>query len=109
MPIIPSLNLDDRPLNKENKSLVYAKNIVVDKGLKSIKNEDGFLLKYTANKSIIGIIEVGTKLVVFSTNNTLSEIGIYDNDGNLVIIGKLSEPVALAAGQTISLELSLDF
>jgi hypothetical protein len=39
----------------------------------------------------------------------VSEVGVYDNLNNLVCIGKLSKPVALTAGQTIMLELSIDF
>ena len=39
----------------------------------------------------------------------ISEVGIYDNNQNLVCIGKLSKPVSLTAGNTIMLELSMDF
>jgi hypothetical protein len=39
----------------------------------------------------------------------VSEVGVYDSNSNLVVIGKLSEPVRLLAGNTIMLELSLDF
>ncbi len=42
-------------------------------------------------------------------NIKVSEVGIYDNDKNLVCIGKLSTPVALMNGNTIMLELSMDF
>jgi len=42
-------------------------------------------------------------------NIKVSEIGIYDTDKNLVCIGKLSNPVALTNGNTIMIELSLDF
>ena len=42
-------------------------------------------------------------------NIKISEVGIYDTDKNLVCIGKLSTPVALANGNTIMLELSIDF
>jgi hypothetical protein len=42
-------------------------------------------------------------------NIKVSEVGIYDNNNNLVVIGKLSQPVPLLAGQTITLELSMDF
>jgi len=42
-------------------------------------------------------------------NIKVSEVGIYDSLNNLVCIGKLSTPVALVAGNTIMLELSLDF
>lgn len=39
----------------------------------------------------------------------VTEVGIYDSNNDLVVIGKLSMPVALSAGNTIMLELSLDF
>ena len=42
-------------------------------------------------------------------NIKVSEVGIYDTDKNLVCIGKLSTPVALENGNTIMLELSMDF
>jgi hypothetical protein len=42
-------------------------------------------------------------------NIKVSEVGIYDSNKNLVCIGKLSTPVALLPGNTITLELSMDF
>ena len=42
-------------------------------------------------------------------NIKVSEVGIYDSANNLVCIGKLSTPVALEAGNTIMIELSMDF
>lgn len=42
-------------------------------------------------------------------NIKISEVGIYDSANNLVCIGKLSIPVELVAGNTIMLELSMDF
>ncbi len=42
-------------------------------------------------------------------NIKISEVGIYDSNKNLVCIGKLSIPVPLIAGNTITLELSMDF
>jgi hypothetical protein len=42
-------------------------------------------------------------------NIRVTEVGIYDNAQNLVCIGKLSNPVELMAGNTVMLELSLDF
>jgi hypothetical protein len=67
-------------------------------------------------------IRVNSADYTFTTNSTrstqpstnppnikVSEIGIYDSNQNLVVIGKLSEPSALTAGNTIMFELSLDF
>lgn len=42
-------------------------------------------------------------------NIKITEVGIYDETKNLVCIGKLSNPVALYGGNTIMLELSMDF
>jgi len=39
----------------------------------------------------------------------ISEVGIYDSAKNLVIIGKLSKPTTLLVGNTIMMELSMDF
>lgn len=38
-----------------------------------------------------------------------TEVAVYDTNKDLVVIGKLSTPVALLAGNTIMLELSMDF
>lgn len=39
----------------------------------------------------------------------VSEIGIYDTAGDLVMIGKLSIPVRLENGRTVMIEMSMDF
>jgi len=39
----------------------------------------------------------------------VSEVGIYDSDRNLVVVGKASRPVKLINGATITMELSIDF
>lgn len=43
------------------------------------------------------------------TNIRVSEVGIYDNESNLVVVGKLSKPVELINGSVITFELSMDF
>lgn len=42
-------------------------------------------------------------------NIRLTEVGIYDSNKELVVIGKFSEPVVLLPTNTITLELSMDF
>jgi|TARA_R110000851_G_scaffold131429_9_gene265584 hypothetical protein len=42
-------------------------------------------------------------------NIKVSEVGIYDSDGELIIISKLSQPVELTPGKTVILELGIDF
>ena len=39
----------------------------------------------------------------------ISEIGIYDTAGDLVMIGKLSIPIRLENGRTVMIEMSMDF
>lgn len=39
----------------------------------------------------------------------VTEVGIYDDDNALVMIGKLSKPVKLTTGNTVMLELAVDF
>jgi len=39
----------------------------------------------------------------------VTEVAIYDTNGDMVVIGKLSQPVVLTTGNTIMLELSMDF
>ena len=39
----------------------------------------------------------------------VSEVGIYDTNGDLVIISKLSKPIKLTPGNTVMIELSMDF
>jgi hypothetical protein len=42
-------------------------------------------------------------------NIRVSEVGIYDSDNDLVVIGKLSKPIELVAGNTVMIEISMDF
>lgn len=39
----------------------------------------------------------------------VSEMGIYDSEKSLVFIGKLAEPMKLINGNTVTIELSMDF
>jgi hypothetical protein len=43
------------------------------------------------------------------SNIKITEVGIYDSNNALVCIGKLSTPIPLSGGNTIMLELSMDF
>ena len=45
----------------------------------------------------------------FGDDRYISEIGILDNNQNLVLVGKLSRPIRLANTTTASLELTIDF
>jgi len=50
-----------------------------------------------------------TDLATNPADIRITDVGIYDSAKNLVCIGKLSKPVSLTAGNTIMLELSMDF
>jgi hypothetical protein len=39
----------------------------------------------------------------------VSEVGVYDSNNELVVVGKLSRPVLLSNSDVITLELSIDF
>jgi hypothetical protein len=67
-------------------------------------------------------VQVQANLFTLTTNTTrstdtstkppnikVSEVGIYDSTKKLVCIGKLSNPVKLAPGSTINIEVSIDF
>ena len=43
------------------------------------------------------------------TDRFITEIGILDNEQNLVIVGKLSRPIRIANSSTAAIELTLDF
>ena len=49
----------------------------------------------------------------YSSSNTgilnISDIGVYDNVGDLVMIGKISTPVELPIGAVANIEMTLDF
>ena len=45
----------------------------------------------------------------FGDDRYISEIGILDNNQNLVLVGKLSRPIRLGNTTTASLELTIDF
>ena len=45
----------------------------------------------------------------FGEDRYISEIGILDNNQNLVLVGKLSRPIRLSNAATASIELTIDF
>ena len=75
----------------------------------------------TIYKSLIGL-NINSSFFNTTTNSTrstdpstnpatirISDIGVYDQNKNLVLIGKLATPVKLSSGSNILIELSLDF
>ena len=70
------------------------------------------LFKVTINGSNFNKTTNVTRSTDPSTNPPtirVSEVGIYDTDGDLVIISKLSTPIKLTSGNTVLIELSMDF
>ena len=70
------------------------------------------LFDIRVNSSTYNLTTNPTRSTQPSTNPPdikVTEVAIYDSNREMVVIGKLSEPVALVAGNTIMLELSLDF
>lgn len=81
----------------------------------------GTFIGATIYKTIFDV-RVAASDFTLTTNNTrstdvstnppkikISEVGIYDSQKQLVCIGKLSNPVRLADGTTIMIEVSIDF
>ena len=70
------------------------------------------LFKITINASDFSKTTNITRSVDPATNPPVikvSEVGIYDANGDLVIISKLSKPIKLTPGNTVMIELSMDF
>jgi hypothetical protein len=61
------------------------------------------LFKYTSNVTRSSDPNTNPSVI------KVSECGIYDSFGELVMIGKFSRPVKLTPGNTVLLELSMDF
>lgn len=78
MNVNKGLQIDGSPIDKDNGSWVKAKNILMEQGFKSIKNETGFDENVTTDMPIIGRIETPTVVVIFSCDDTNLEIGIFD-------------------------------
>lgn len=91
-----NLDRDSRPINATNGSAFNARNVVIDKGYKAYKNEDGLEELFTLDYVCIGRIDLPEGIVLFSTNNDndspigtggiFSEIGIYQNGSYTKII-----------------------
>ena len=66
---------------------------------------------------ISGPFLVDNDIYITTSNNTfefgddryVSEIGILDNNQNLVLVGKLSRPIRISDSTTASIELTIDF
>lgn len=79
--------LDLEPHERPLGSWSNARNMVYSKKSKRLINESGFELDYQDTKNIIGKIEVSDRLIIFSTDNTISEIGQYtEADGYTTIL-----------------------
>lgn len=77
MKSISKLNLNRNPATTVNGELLYAKNVVATSDQKAVRNEDGFLLHYTADGDVIGKVEVPKGYVLF-VNGTTDKIIYYN-------------------------------
>ncbi len=84
MAIIPKLDLDNTPETKQNNTIVYGKNMVLDS--KVLKNENGCIVDTTSTYPCIGIISLPTGYVRFSTNNIHSEIAVIINSVPRIVL-----------------------
>jgi len=62
--------------------LAFAKNVILTDKLGVIQNEKGFsLLSSIIDRQVIGVLGILDNIVIWSTNNTISEIGIMSSAG----------------------------
>jgi len=76
MDLDKGLNRDLSPNIIPEGSWIDARNVLFSKGFKSIENEKGTTLHVEVDMDIIGIILTSDGYVVFSTDDTYSEIGV---------------------------------
>ena len=84
---------------------VTDKNITVAKGAANSAAADG------AGITVDGasIATTSNSTFEFGNDRYVSEIGILDNNQNLVLVGKLSRPIRISDSTTASIELTIDF
>ncbi len=72
-----------------DKILINGRNIQLDKNKTSLTNVNGNELLFSVDYPICGIISSQDTLIIFSTNETISEIGMYKENGNYetIVIG----------------------
>jgi len=61
-------------------------------------NIDGATISSTSNSTF-----------EYGDDRYISEVGILDNNQNLVLVGKLSRPIRISDSTTASIELTIDF
>ena len=64
---------------------------------------------FTINVDGSNISSSSNSTYSYGDDRYITEVGIEDNNGNLVIVGKLSRPVRLANSTTATIELTIDF
>lgn len=85
MKLDKSLISDCQETDQPEGSYRFAKNILDSNVMGAKENEPGFTsLGIVAPYTIIGVIPTGESFVVFSTNNTNSEIGFWDGSYSMV-------------------------
>ena len=89
--IIPKLNLSDNYTRIENKSIVKARNVILDDNFEYLKEEKGFTHKHTFVNNICGVVATPDKDVVLCTDDqSVSEIyTVNDSTKTLILKGDL--------------------
>lgn len=87
MNVVPELNLNKHPKDCKNFSLVNAKNIKISDDLSCIQNENilennTVLSNLLSGKTLIGIIQCNTELVLFINDSSNTYIYRYDEKSN---------------------------
>ena len=81
MKLTKGLYTDSSPQDQPQGSYRFAKNILLTNTRQGIENEPGFTsLGTLAPYTVIGMFAIEEDILVFSTNNTNSEIGIISNN-----------------------------
>lgn len=81
---LKGLCTDTRPVDTPEGYYFFGKNGMQGNIDGSTTNEQGFVkLKSKVSLTIIGVVETDSKTVIFSTNNTYSEIGVLDAEKDI--------------------------
>lgn len=105
--IINTLNM---PLNNEDKKLQFGDERFLYGNIETYIGSS--IYKTIFNLQVGSKFNTTTNITMPSTNPpdvAVSEVGIYDDNKNLVLIGKLNKPITLKSGRAVLLELSIDF
>ncbi len=99
---IKAISRDNKPIDQPEGTYRFGRNGIQNKILGAVINEKGLASLGELPYTPIGIIQVDTEFVIFSTDGAVSEIGTLDDNG--VYTAKLNDTAL-----SFSLDFSLDF